>query len=153
VFGIGFIATGRTTASWPSVEGSLVGPRVTWSGGVRDGGARQWYVELHYRYEVEGTAYRSRRFSLGDGTRATGLWGSEDEARATAREYRAGQPLTVYYDPGDPSSAVLEPGLSLGVFAPVIIGSMLTALAVWVLRRIRRQEAGSGGGVPPPVTP
>lgn len=99
-------ARAYATRSWPSAEGRVTGSSIV---DERTRGARgrvdvQHRVGLYVDYQVDGrhyTAWKTRRFEL----------------RSSAEEFQAEHAhetiLPVYYDPADPSSTVLERGLSI----------------------------------------
>lgn len=90
----------RESVRWPATEGEVVDVAVFRAGG---GGAR-----IVYRYTVDGRAHESRRIAFVN--RARGRTRSE-----LAAEYPAGRAVTVRYDPDDPETAVLEPGVTTGL--------------------------------------
>ena len=54
-----------------------------------------------YSYSVGGTVFRGQRVRAADEP--------SDTAAATVARYPAGAPVVVYYDPTNPSDALLEP--------------------------------------------
>jgi uncharacterized paraquat-inducible protein A len=89
----------KASQSWPKVEGTILGA------GVKG--------NVEYGYVVNNIDYTCRRVTYKRGaTRSTG--------------YKKGDTVDVYYDPDDPSIAVLLPG-----FAPssyVVVGIMIFAV-------------------------
>lgn len=69
-----------------------------------------------YRYGVSGREHESRRIVFVD--RARGRTRSE-----LAAEYPEGRRVTVRYDPDDPETAVLEPGVTTGM---LVEGGLVT---------------------------
>ena len=67
---------------------------------------------FRYTYEVDGIEHTSKRYSLQSG--------SGDPSTAVAR-FSEGDTVTVYYDPDDPSSALVERGAA-GVFVYLLGG-------------------------------
>jgi hypothetical protein len=112
---------------------------------------------IAYEYRVGGQIYRSNRVWAGEA-----VFGTSDEAHRVVERYRPRQAVTVYYDPDDPATAVLEPGGNWTRWLHmVVIGTMLTAMGFamvgiaawgwWTLGKAsprqvnRRGAAGSHG--------
>jgi hypothetical protein len=87
-----------------------------------------------FAYAVDGRTYRGERLWPG-----RAVFGTYNEARRVVERYPRGQPVTVYYDPDDPATAVLEPGgdwtrwlhrIVLGTFFTAM-GSIMVGVAAW----------------------
>jgi hypothetical protein len=92
-------------ARWPTVTGRVV------SAALEDGPPRGRPIPVashravvSYAYEVAGKEWVAHRVFVGDEQFRPG-----DEARDRVRKYEPGSVVQVYYDPRDPSNAVLEP--------------------------------------------
>ncbi len=77
-----------------------------------------FYPEIKYRYEVAGRACEGVRIMISDGVDL------EDPAiaKALAEKYAVGTSVPVFYNPRDVTLAVLQPGISEGATAQVVIG-------------------------------
>lgn len=133
LFGIYFLIISNASLAWPSVEGSVLSSeaemqvtnRPSTSGTTRTTSVA-YYVAVQYQYEVAGNPYVASRIALGEGGRASEFYEERAEAEAAAAErFPTGSSLTVYYDPDDPTSAVLEPGSNWGTFVPLLFGLFL----------------------------
>ena len=130
-FGIYFLFSANESLAWSSVEGSVVKTQVLTEvlrGTVSSTYTRppEYYVSVQYTYDVEGSPYFSSRYSLGGGDRASDLYGEHSDAETEATDrFPVGAPLTVHYDPKEPTSAVLAPGWNWGTFVPLLIGIFL----------------------------
>jgi hypothetical protein len=49
-----------------------------------------------------------------------------------AKAQYVGMPVTIHYDPGDPTLAVLEPGVSEGAYIQLLISSAFVILGLLV---------------------
>jgi len=131
IFGIYFLFVANESLSWPSVEGRVVWTEVETeetrgTSKTRLNTIVEYYVSVEYTYEVEGETNFSSRYSLGEGNRASDLYSERSIAEEEAtRLFPIGSSLTVYYDPDNPSSAILAPGWNWGTFAPLLIGIFL----------------------------
>lgn len=63
-------------------------------------------LAIVYTYEVDGRQYRGTRYSAFDVSTNSGAW------RDVAAKLPVGAPVRVYYDPNDPSDAIIHPGLT-----------------------------------------
>lgn len=130
------------TAHWPSVKGQVVTSEVV-TGAVKNG--RTLIVSPHaktvYTFVVNGKSYR------GEGRRVVPMlhFDTEGTPEQVVAKYPKGKAVTVYYDPKNPSDALLspvpDPGAreligSLSVVAPLVacVGLLtagLTATRLW----------------------
>ena len=115
----------QASADWPTTEGVILSSRVVRS---YKGGEWAYAPEVRYAYEVEGHRYEGRAVRLGlEGMR----FGTRGLAARVVNRYRPGERVTVYYDPQDPATAVLEPGASWE--SSLVYGIGLLFLGVGVL--------------------
>ena len=110
---------GHVTTSWPQVEGEVVDGHIQRD--VNTEGDAHFEPQLRYRYVVGDVAYegeRIERFGVG--------YSARSDASDVLAAHPVGSTLPVYYDPAEPESAVLEPGvqplvpIGLGVFAVML---------------------------------
>lgn len=87
-------------ASWPSTMGTVAFSMVE-RRSSNDG--YSYYPVVQYTYSVMGRMYESRRIMPGPEVGGSG-------AQKVVNRYPAGAQVMVYYDPQNPSSAVLERG-------------------------------------------
>ncbi len=94
--------------NWPQTKGQIVHSEfVVHKAQVGPGQQRDRYGALvRYKYEVEGIEQTSGRVSFGWESAQT-----RTSASDYVQRYPQGRSVTVYYDPADPSSAVLERGV------------------------------------------
>jgi Protein of unknown function (DUF3592) len=103
---------------------------------------------IFYDYTVDGVAHRGERVSFddGDGVR---ILPREKAAAWIDRNYPVGKRLPVYYDPGDPNLAVLEPGAEgLVMICHYVMATLaICFLLAFIRYRIaRRRDAKTSGG-------
>lgn len=98
----------KKSAQWPRTSGIITISRVQFldrSGSVWTRRRFEGYLgDVQYRYHVGATDYLGSRLSYERAHLAT-AW------QNAIRPYPVGKSVTVYYDPRNPASAVLEPGL------------------------------------------
>lgn len=147
-FGIFFVSDANASNDWPAVTGTVQNVRVTWSTSSTDpsNANRDYIYEINYDYLVDDVAYDGDRYSLGNGSNAAPRnYDSEEEARSAAYEvYTPGRDVTVYYNPADPSQAVLAPGANTGTYIPALFGALLLlggAAVLWLYLRLRAKDS------------
>ena len=89
--------------SWPTVPGVVTELRVSSHTSYQNGRtSTQHTAQVKYAYQVNGQSYDSNRLGFGN------PGGGKKKANTKIAEYPQGAPVTVHYDPADPSNAVLE---------------------------------------------
>jgi hypothetical protein len=111
----------QQSTGWPCTDGRITRSEIV----LNDASYSPTVV---YAYMVDGVDYQGTdiacapRISTGDG----------DYARRCVARYPVGAPVAVYYDPDEPTTAVLEPGLSGKSFVPVVFGLYFAAFGGWI---------------------
>ena len=98
----------RRAVSYPTTQGTVLGSHVRESDDSE--GGTSYSPKVRYGYEVGGRRYECdvyRHGMSGSGRR---------RANAMVAAHPVGRAVTVYYNPADPSDAVLRPGLVAGDF-------------------------------------
>lgn len=94
--------------NWPTVQGTVISSQsLRDSSRIKGGGYNHYYtVNVTYRYSVNGGTYQSNVFVFG----VAKSFPDSAQAQSVVTAHPVNGPVTVYYDPSDPSSACLEPG-------------------------------------------
>ena len=99
----------------------------TWEHGKDSDGHRTSKLKITYAYHVNGDKFTAHRIASGTSS-------------GSMNRYRPGA-IQVFYDPDDPATAVLEPGVTFGVIAIMFMGcfqvSAGAGFAIWVLAYFR----------------
>ena len=114
-------------AHWPSSPGMVTASSIKLdSTRIRGGGYnRHHVVNVRYEYEVSGKKYTSDVITFG----MRYSFPSAPEAEQMLARYPQGQPVTVYFNPHDPSMACLAPGTVPDSVPFIIWSSALFLLA------------------------
>ncbi len=98
----------------------------------------RYHVDLRYDYRVNGRDYVGTSVNFG----WAAVYGLREQAETAASRYRPGEPVTVYYDPDHPGTAILEPDNRQGSFAPLVF-SAIFAIAGGSTAGVLHQGQGS----------
>jgi hypothetical protein len=112
----------RASASWPSVQGQVTSSEVERSTSEGD---TSYLPQVDYAYTVNDVSYRGDRITFGQNS-----YGSRRGAEEVVARYPVGQTVAVYYDPVEPDSAVLEPGVSSGSYIVISIGAVFVLISL-----------------------
>jgi hypothetical protein len=108
---------------WPAIEGTIVKSRLV--GTAVRGWDGDYFVEtnvnINYRYSVNGSVYFSSRVNSIKSP-------FNEYPRNYADRYPLGKDVIVYYNPKNPSDAVLEPGFVISLKAFDIFSYLLFGL-------------------------
>lgn len=149
VFGLGLSVSGLqkvrdayASNNWPTTEGKVLHSVVTYN---IINWMQHYEQEVQYAYSVDGQRFTSNQIRLG--SQRSALPDSPEPSNETLRRflddprrvtqeglrggsvvgYPPGKKVTVYYKPDDPQVAVLEPGVTVGTFMP-LLGGIIIAL-------------------------
>lgn len=146
---------------WPTTSGTVLASRVegtTWSESRSDRsapasrkGKTSYGPYVQYEYRAQGQRYVREGVRL-----VTQLYGTAAEAQAIVERYPVGSHVQVFFDPGDPGTAVLESGAELESYVILFAGGTWTfvwacvlAVAVPVVYRREMRSAKRNNRAPP----
>jgi hypothetical protein len=114
---------------WPSTNGTIVSAEVKRSVNRDEDGHESYayYPAVEYTYQCAGQTFTGKRLSFG------GLVAQKNPAavQTALQKYPAGGAVTVYYNPDNPSEAVLERQAG-GVKWALVIGIICLVLSVCI---------------------
>lgn len=94
----------KAAEQYPTVTGVISHSEMTQKRGSK--GKTSYGIDLRYSYEVAGKKYESNRYRYDEDNSS-----DSRHARQVVGELSAGTKVPVYYNPNDPSDAVLSPGI------------------------------------------
>ncbi len=116
------------SSQWPAAPGTITVSEVKQSSTTDEDGAISFTYtpRVEYTYEVAGQSYTGSKVGFGAvlGHSSTG------PAQAVTARYPVQAPVQVFYNPANPSEAVLERSAAGSVNATRIIGIVLLVIAV-----------------------
>jgi hypothetical protein len=106
--------------SWPSVAGVVRNAEVSskTSSSSSSGSSTTWYIDLTVGYTVNGKEHETGNVYFG----FSGGSGDASAIRIEELRYQPGTRVPVYFDPKEPSRAVLRPGFDLDVLGLPVAG-------------------------------
>jgi hypothetical protein len=123
------------SSSWPSVEGVITLSQIdTFLSESDTGSTTMYHPQVSYNFRVDGTVYQSDLINLGDYSTTNLQW-----AQKWLSPYPIGKTVSVFYDPGRPEKAVLEPGPTGGLLIPLFVGVIVTTVGVFLLVLLLRK--------------
>ena len=122
VVGILNLSKARESAGWTETEGEVIASDVDRKGSSSS--SNRWRARVRYKYSVNGEVFECDRVDFVKANM------SLTKAKERAGQYSAGTQVTVYYDPADPSEAVLENGVKLQVYFMPGIGLVFVVIGI-----------------------
>lgn len=90
---------------------------------------KRYRVDLRFAYRVGQRDFVGTTWAWG----WTPVFGRRELAEKVTASYSPGQAVTVYYDPAQPDSAVLEPNNRQGSMAPLVFGTICAVVGAVML--------------------
>lgn len=115
----------RASAEWPTAVGVITGAELDHSS---DEDGDSWQPRVSYRYLAEDVQRTGVTIKFGENS-----YDSRRTAEEILARYPVGRPVAVYYDPADPETSVLEPGVTAGSYILLAVGSIFVVLSVIAL--------------------
>jgi len=120
--------TAKQTVDWLVAHGQITESEVQQT--TTRSGQIQYHAHVEYIYKVTGKEYTGNRIKYLSRT------GPQVEtAERLIKPYPVGQPVSVYYSPGNPRECVLEAGYDMAMIAPqlgLMIGLFVVGVYCWV---------------------
>ncbi len=126
-YGINMLIKGKASRSWPGCQGTVI------SSDIEQESKTDSYEKLTvsyrahvvYSYSVNEKSFKSNRITF-----ETYSTRQKEKALAIANKYPAGETISVYYDPADPNSAVLEKGTGHAAYFVIVVGCLCAFLGI-----------------------
>jgi len=132
------LARARATKSWVRCTGTIVGavPGAHFEAGPRGTPWPRALARIRYHYSVNDHSYEGNRVSLSGPPPE--LWGSSSiYAAALLERYHIGAEVGVWYNPSDPTQAVLEGGANRSNYWGVAAGLALLLIGLlWLVEAV-----------------
>lgn len=127
IWGFHFLSKGWSSKRWPATEGKILTSILH---EVGSGRGMSYKAEIVYAYQVDGREHTATKIFWGDKSFLT-TSESHLQERLTD-DYREGQSVQIYYNPGRPEEAVLEPGAKFRMYVTFMAGILFLFAAVFL---------------------
>jgi hypothetical protein len=134
------------STSWPSVQGTVL--NVYAKQYFEKNGPVRYYGRAQYGYTVDGHDYTSDQTNLSSGLKRS----DETTALQDVIQYQRGTTVPVFYNPADPSEAILETGIPsnhlivlVGLCVGFVVGVVGSFFVIRSWRRNRSERATQDG--------
>ncbi|MCK4538713.1 MAG: DUF3592 domain-containing protein [Candidatus Krumholzibacteria bacterium] len=107
-FGLRRYNIGKESGNWPTVKGKVT---YTHADSRRVNSKQEYQATVKYTYTVDGKSYTGKRITASDVYQKS-LSGAND----IIDKYPVGGEVSVYYDPADPGTALLDAGMKKNVY-------------------------------------
>lgn len=119
---------GQTSRGWPSTTGKIIWVEIKRSAGGDDDDDPTYTPVIDYEYVVNGQTYRSQRIVWGDVSST-----NRTQVANLITEHTPEATVTVYYNPADPSIAVLNPVRRTELKRTLFMGALWLIVALAAL--------------------
>ena len=120
------LAKMRASQAWSTVQGTVVESRVGRSASTDSEGevSYSYYPEIRYQYQVMGNEYQGDKISFSPKISSIRSW-----AERVIAKYPTGANVTIYYQPDNPSNAVLERSVSRVM---LVLGIIFVLIGIFI---------------------
>ena len=125
---LGVQTTQKSIASdnWPQTQGTIITSDIeTHKTHTKHGYSYTYGPEIVYTYSVNGQSYTANKVSY-----STGSSSDVSYAQKIVNTYPVGTQIPVFYNPENPTEAVLEPGSNTMTYFPIIFGIVFIAVGI-----------------------
>lgn len=122
-----FLKMARNSVYWDNTTGEITRSDITTSTSKN---GTQYKANIHYKYQVYGTEYTSKRAFYGSNISTS----SKKRAQKLIDKYSVGQKVSLYYDPMKNSRAVIEPGARWEIKLFVIFSALFIIIPLLLVR-------------------
>ncbi len=131
-FGYSSYATQSQSQSWPTVEGTILKSSLTsYESPSRDGNSStpMYNADIRTRYQIKGVSYQIIEVYKGQSVGGSSTYRTHANL---LRRFPKGAIVNVYYDPSEPSSAVLLTEVQTKTYVVIIGGAILAIFALYL---------------------
>ncbi len=124
IWGWNVLQNARVSESWPTTTGEILSSNVRIDD---DDEGTSYFGDVTFRYVVADLPYTSDNVSFGQ------YGGNRSHAEEIVAKYPVGSQVTVYYDPNEVETAVLEPGVTWSSYFLIGMGVLFTCIPIIIL--------------------
>ena len=118
VYGVNMLIKEKASRSWPVCQGTVISSDIEQESKIDSSKKKtvNYRACVVYSYSVNGKTFISNRIAF-----ETYSTSQKRKALTIVNRYPAGEIITVYYDPANPNSAILEKGTGNTVYPAIVI--------------------------------
>ena len=130
IWGVILRGRGEETLQWPTVRGKVYASRVVEERSRDADNETMYRPEIRYEYVVDGKEFAAKRLGLED---TPASWRSY--ADGIVARFPIGREVEIFYNPDDPSEALLEPRDAVKWGAMAVVGGIVIGAGgfVWAI--------------------
>lgn len=136
ITGISNIKSARESMTWPATKGVILKSEVKTS---RSDDSTTYGADISYEYQVNKQTYTGNKVTFGDVSTS-----KRSRAEKIVDRFPVEKTVDVFYNPEDPKSSVLEPGLNGGIWLLPGVGSVFLIIPLIILIAAERGYRKSG---------
>jgi Protein of unknown function (DUF3592) len=121
-YGLRDLTRAAASANWPKAPGKIASSQTVEH--------QRYRPSIAYTYIVEGKAYNGGTYRFGD----TSYW-KRKKAEAAVCAYTPGTAVLVSFNPSNPQTSVLEPGITADAWSPLEWTLPTFFVAAWLVKR------------------
>lgn len=122
-----YLKMAKNSVYWENTNGEITRSDITTSTGKN---GTQYKANIHYKYEVYGIEYISKRVFYGSNISTS----SKKRAQKLIDKYPVGQKVNLFFDPMKNSRAVIEPGARWEIKFFVIFSALFIIIPLLLVR-------------------
>jgi hypothetical protein len=119
-YGLFVLRQAARSSAWPSTDGQIVKSEVACNDGC-------YAPQIVYSYAVDGQGFHGSEIGFGNRISSSDI----RHASEHCGKYPAEAKVNVYYDPDDPQTAVLEPGITKKSWLGLAFGLGFALFGAW----------------------
>jgi hypothetical protein len=134
----------HASTQWPSVQGQMTRVSIKELKGIKT----RYEADVRYSYMANGIEYSGSRIRASDGS-----FSRRDAIEDSIRGFIIGSPITVHFDPIDPSRSLLQPGAGATEYALLVIPIIMLAMGIIPLLVVFSMRKSTDIPETPPTAP
>jgi hypothetical protein len=123
VFAVSWYTDAKSPENWPSTVGVITETDVRFEFSHGKGPHNNYHPEVNYTYSVDGRTYHGDQIS-----KSSKSFRTNADAQLFIENYTVGSHVEVFYDPDNPSDAVLESQIESDLFIPIRVCAIFTVV-------------------------
>lgn len=125
--GLPLIKEAKASKGWPTTTGVILNSKVK-THQSNDSNSSTYSAEIVYQYQIKQSVLKAETVWFGGDISTS----NRSMAQETVKKYPAKKQVTVYYNPDEPATAVLEPGVFTTTYFYYMFGWLFLGVGILV---------------------